>query len=184
MADIRSTVKVEGIVASDVAISASDLPLQMGGRASTAIPTAVSGDADAVALWLNRNGAQLITQAPHVGLNADPWNLVHEAAQYTSTQTSTVLVAGGASEKLVVTQIQIQAFATTNFDLQVYFGTGAFARGTNRAVFDGTFSPSSTLKPGVVMNGPFISGTNGDDLMVTTSAAGSVTINVWYYVVT
>lgn len=122
--------------------------------------------------------------APHIGLNGDPWSLVHEGATYTSAQTSTVIVAGGASEKLVVTQIQIQAYGTTAFTCQVYFGTGAFSRGTSRAVFDGEFAPSTTLKPGVVMNGPFISGTNGDDLMITTVGAGSVTVNAWYYIVT
>lgn len=184
MADIRSTNKIEGVVASDVGIGASDIPVQMGGRASSAVPTAVSADADAVALWLSRNGAVVNVLAPHIGLNSDPWNLVHEAAQYSTTQTSTVLVAGGASEKLVVTSVQIQVGGTTAGALQLYFGTAAFSRGTSRAIFDGEFAPSATLKPGVVMNGPFISGTNGDDLMVTTSAAiNPLTINVWYYVV-
>lgn len=182
MADIRTTLKVEGTQSTDAPVS--DNPILTGGRASSAVPTAVSADGDAAPLWLSRLGAQVMTLVPHIGLNGDPWSLVHEAAQYTTTQTSTVLVTGGASEKIVVTQIQIQAYGTTSFDLQVYFGTGAFSRGTNRAVFDGTFKPSNTLAPGVVMNGPFIAGTNGDDLMVTTSAAGSVTINVWYYVVT
>lgn len=177
-----NTNEVVGDVAQDQPIAGN--PVAVGWRASTAVPSAMSGDGDVVYPWANRSGAPVVTQAPHVGLNSDPWNLVHEAAQYTSTQTSTVLVTGGASEKIVVTQIQIQAFATTTFDLQVYFGTGAFSRGTSRAVFDGTFKPSSTSAPGVVMQGPFIAGTNGDDLMVTTSAAGSVTINVWYYVVT
>lgn len=177
-----NTNEVVGDVAQDVAIAGN--PVAVGYRASTAIPTAMSADGDAVYPWANRNGAQVVLMAPHVGLNSDPWNLVHEAAQYTTTQTSTVLVAGGASEKIVVTKVQIQAFGTTAFDLQLYFGTGAFSRGTNRAVFDGTFKPSSTLAPGAILDGPFIAGTNGDDLMVTTSAAGSVTINVWYYVVT
>lgn len=184
MADIRSTTKVEGTVASDVGIAASDIPVQIGGRASSAVPTAVSADADAVALWLNRSGAVVSSAVPHIGLNADPWTLTYKGAQYTTTQTSTVLQAGGASEKLVVTMCQIQAYGTTSFDLQVYFGTGAFSRGTSRSIFDGTFKPSSTLAPGVVLNGPFISGTNGDDVLVTTSAAGSVTIGVWYYIVT
>lgn len=181
MADIRTTTKVEGPQASDIGVS--DNPVAVGGRASTALPSPVSADGDAVFNWLNRNGALVIADVPHIGLNGDPYSLLHEAAQYTTTQTSTVLVTGGASEKIVVTQIQIQAFATTTFDLQVYFGTGAFARGTNRAIFDGQFKPSTSLAPGYSANGPFISGTNGDDLMVTTSAAGSVTINVWYYVV-
>lgn len=183
IASDQSAVEVIGDIATDSPLGTNN-PVAVGGRASTAVPSAVSADGDAVNIWTNRHGAPVVTQAPHVGMNGSPWDLVHEGAQYTSTQTSTVLVAGGASEKIVVTQIQIQAFGTTTFDLQVYFGTGAFSRGTSRTIFDGTFKPSSTSAPGVVMNGPFIAGANGDDILVTTSAAGSVTISVWYYVVT
>lgn len=174
--------EVVGDVAQDAAIAGNPLPT--GFRASTAVPAAMSADGDSVYGWANRSGAPVVTAAPHVGLNSDPWNLVHEAAQYTTTQTSTVLVAGGASEKIVVTKVQIQVGGTTAGTLQLYFGTGAYSRGTNRAIFDGEFAPSATLKPGVVMDGPFIAGTNGDDLMVTTSAAiNPLTISVWYYVV-
>jgi hypothetical protein len=179
---ITNSVTVVGGAANASPVSGN--PVLAAGRASTAVPTDVGADGDAASLWTNRNGALVATAAPHVGILGTPWDLVHEAAQYTSTQTSTVLVAGGASEKIVVTKVQIQAFGTTAFDLQLYFGTGAFSRGTSRACFDGTFKPSSTLAPGAILDGPFISGTNGDDLMVTTSAAGSVTINVWYYIVT
>jgi hypothetical protein len=130
-------------------------------------------------------GAPVVTMAPHVGLSGTPWTLTGETAQYTTTQTSTVLVAGGASEKIVVTSVQIQAGGTTAGAVQLYFGTGAYSRGTNLAIFDGEFAPSSTSKPGVVMTGPFISATVGDDLMVTTSAAiNPLTITVWYYIVT
>lgn len=179
---ITNAVTVAGGAAH--ASPASGNPNLIAGRASAAIPTDVGADGDVASLWTNRNGAQVVLQAPHVGLNSDPWNLVHEGVQYTSQQTSAVMVTGGASEKIVVTQCQIQAYATTAFTMQLYFGTGAFSRGTSRTIFDGEFAPSATLKPGIVLNGPFIAGTNGDDLMVTTSAAGSVTISVWYYVVT
>ena len=166
------------------AAAAAGNPVWVGGRASTALPTDVGADGDVAALWTNRNGAQVVAVSPHIGLNSDPYNLLHEAAQYTTTQTSTVLVAGGASEKLVVTRVQIQAGGTTAGTLQLYFGTAAFSRGTSRAIFDGEFAPSATLKPGVILEGPFISGTNGDDLLVTDSAAiNPLTINVWYYVV-
>ena len=179
---VSGTVTVAGGAAHASPVSGN--PNLMAGRASTVIPTDVGADGDVASMWTNRSGAQVVTTAPHIGLNSDPWNLVHEAAQYTSAQTSTVLVAGGASEKIVVTKVQIQAFATTAGTAILYFGTGAFSRGTSRAVFDGEFAPSSTLKPGVVMDGPFIAGTNGDDLMVTTTNALSITFNVWYYVVT
>ncbi len=177
-----NTNEVVGDVAQDAAVSGN--PVQVGWRASTAIPTAMGADGRVVIPWANRSGAPVVCQAPHVGLNSDPWNLQYKAAQYTSQQTSTVLIDAGASEKLVVTKAQIQAGGSTNFDLQIYFGTSSFSRGTSRAVFDGTFLPTATFAPGVVMDGPFISGANADDLKVTTSAAGTVTIGIWYYIVT
>lgn len=159
-------------------------PVYVAGRASNAVPTDVGADGDAAALWMNRNGAQMVSMAPHLGIMGSPWSLTSETAQYTTTQTSTVLVAGGASERIVVTKVQIQAGGSTAGSLQLYFGTGAYSRGTSLAIFDGEFAPSATLKPGVVMDGPFISAANGDDLMVTDSAAiNPLTITVWYYLV-
>jgi hypothetical protein len=180
--DVLTLPGVGGLAAHASATSGN--PVYIAGRASAAIPTDVGADGDAAGMWTNRNGATVVLMAPHVGLNSDPWALVHEGAQYTSAQTSTVLVAGGASEKIVVTKVQIQAFATTAGTAILYFGTGAYSRGTNRALFDGEFAPSATLKPGVVLDGPFISGANGDDLLVTTTNALSITFSVWYYLVT
>ncbi len=176
--------EVVGDVAADIGVPGN--PVAIGGRASTAQPTAVSADGDSVYEWMTRRGSPVPTMAPHVGLfAADPWTLTSKTAQYTTTQTSTVLVDGGASERLVVTYIQIQAGGTTAGTVQVYFGTGAYTRGTNLAIFDGEFAPSSTLKPGFTQTGPFISVTNGDDIRVTDSAAiNPLTVTVWYYVVT
>lgn len=175
--------EIIGDVAADLAVPAN--PVIVGGRASTVQPTAVSADGDSVNLWATRRGAQVVTAAPHVGIfGSQPWNLVSETAQYTTTQTSAILVTGGASERIVVTYIQIQVGGTTAGTLQVYFGTGAYSRGTNFAIFDGEFAPSSTLKPGFTASGPFISATNSDDIRVTTSAAiNPLTVTVWYYVV-
>ena len=177
-----NTNEVVGDVAQDIGVAGN--PVLVGYRASTAVPAAMSADGDAVYPWANRSGALVVVQAPHLGMNADPWSQVHEGVQYTTQQTSAVIVAGGASEKLVVTSIQITATGTTSGSVQVYYGTGAFSRGTSRAIYDGHFVPSATISPGVALDGPFISGTNGDDLMITTSAAiNTLTINVWYYVV-
>lgn len=159
-------------------------PVLNAGRASNAIPTDVGADGDVASLWTNRNGAQVTVQAPHVGLNGDPWTLLHEGVQFTSAQTSTIVIDAGAGDKIVVTQVQIQAFSTTAGTAILYFGTGAFARGTNRAVFDGDFTPSATLKPGVIMTGPFIAGANGDDLRFTSVGDVDVTLSIWYYLVT
>lgn len=172
--------QVVGPTAADAAITAN--PVTVGARASTANPTSVSADGDVVNIWANRMGAQVITMAPHVGLNGSPWTLTSTSAQYTTTQTSTALVTVGATTQVVVTSIQIQAYGTTAFTCQVYFGTGAFSRGTTPAVFDGEFAPSATNKPGVVMQGPFM-GAADADLRITTNTTGSVTVTVWYYTV-
>lgn len=179
---ITNPVTIAGGAAHGSPVSGN--PNLVAGRASNAIPTDVGADGDAASMWTNRNGAQVVSRAPHVGLNSDPWSLVHEGVQYTAAQTSAVVITGGASEKIVVTQVQIQAFDATAGTAILYFGTGAYSRGTNRAIFDGEFAPSSTLKPGVVLTGPFIAGTNGDDLLFTSVGDIDVTISVWYYVVT
>lgn len=174
--------EIIGDVAADVAVPAN--PLSIGGRASTAVPTAVSADGDSVYAWLNRNGLAVVSAIPGAGLNADPYTLLSVGAQYTTTQTSAVLLAGGASERIIVTSIQIQVGGTTAGTLQVYFGTGAFVRGTNSAIFDGEFAPSATLKPGFAQSPPsgYRSPTLGHDVLVTTSAAiNPLTITIWYY---
>jgi len=179
----RSTLGTQYV--EDAAMGATPTGTAIMGYASTAVPTAVNADGDAVTSWHNRNGAQVVGYAPHVALVGSPWTLASKTAQYTSTQTSTVLQAGAAGETIVVTSLQIQAGGTTAGTCQVYYGTGAYSRGTSRAIFDGEFAPSATLKPGVIMQGPFIAGATGDDVLVTTSAAiNPLTITIWYYIVT
>lgn len=173
---------VVGTTAADSAVTGN--PLLQGARASTAQPTAMSADGDAVHLWANRRGALVTAQAPHTALNSSPWTLTSITAQYSTTQTSTQLgPAVGASEQMVVTSYQIQATGTTAGAVQLYFGTGAYSRGTNRAIFDGSFAPSATFYPGTVQTGTWIGATD-NELRVTTSAAiNTLTITVWYYIV-
>lgn len=180
-AALETAWRMIGFDQADDPVSVS--PVTIGGRASTALPSPVSADGDIVHNWLNRNGAIVVASPPHVGLNSDPYNQQHAGVEQTTTQTSAVLVAGGASEKLVVMDMQLQVFGTNAGDFILYFGTGAYARGTNRAIFDGTFLPSATLAPGAIRKGPFISGTNGDDILITTTNNLNFTVSVWYYIV-
>lgn len=53
-----NTIEVVGDAATDAAVSGN--PLYMGGRASTATPTAMSADNDVVPVWLTRNGASVV----------------------------------------------------------------------------------------------------------------------------
>lgn len=91
-----SPMPVGGPAASDAAVSGN--PLLTGGRASTATPTAVNADGDAVALWANRNGALRVdptgttTQPVSGTLNAQG----SEARDAALTQNP-VIVGGRAS---------------------------------------------------------------------------------------
>lgn len=108
------------------------------------------------------------------------------SAQYTTTQTSTTIGPTVAStERLVVTYCQIQAGGTTAGELQVYFGTGAFSRGSSKTIFDGEFAPSSTSKPGFVAAPPVPwIGAADEELKVTDSAAiNKLTVTIWYYII-
>lgn len=109
---------------------------------------------------------------------------VTKTAQYTTTQTSTALWTPASGKRVTVTSVQIQVGGTTAGTLQLYFGSGAYTRGTNQAIFDGEFAPSATLKPGVVMTPhiPYTSLTANDSLRVTDSAAiNPLTVTVWGY---
>jgi hypothetical protein len=129
--------------------------------------------------------------APHK-TGYTPFNL--SEAVTTTAQTSVAINAapGNAdnavtsTQRAVVTSIQIQASGTVAMtQFTVYFGTGAFSRGTNRVIFDGEFAPSSTSKPGVTMNFPVNPpiGAADEEVRMTTVGAGSFVINVWGYLI-
>lgn len=127
-------------------------------------------------------GIQSVAVVPHkVG-----YALASATAQYTTTQTSTTLgPTVSASQRMVVTSIQIQAGGTVAGAVQVYFGTAAYTRGTTPAVFDGEFAPSATSKPGYAQSPPVpYMGATDAELRVTTSAAiNPLTVTIWYYLV-
>ena len=127
-------------------------------------------------------GIQAVATVPHkVG-----YALASATAQYTTTQTSTILgPTNSTSFRPVVTSVQIQAGGTVSGAVQVYFGAGAYSRGTSLAVFDGEFAPSNTSKPGYAQSPPVpYMGVAGDEVRVTTSAAiNPLTVTIWYYLV-
>lgn len=187
MADLRqgAEAQVHGIVDPDVALPSDANPLVMGGRSSDALPTEVNADGDAVWAWLLRNGAFVTAKLPHLGMIADPFTLTNKVVQTTTTQTGSDVWTPGSGKKIVVTSFQIQAGGTTAGTVQLWFGANAdttYSRGTDFALFDGEFAPSSTLKPGVIQSGLWISPTADYEIHLTTSAAiNPLTINVWGY---
>ena len=171
--------KVVGDVAADAAINAN--PVTTGGRASTAVPTAMSADGDAAHLWLDRLGRPQVQLGVPVG--TEKW----ATAQYTTAQTGTALLTPTSGKKLVITSVQIQVGGTTAGNVQLWFGGSAdttYTRGTDRAIFDGEFAPSATLKPGFAQTkeSGWVAGAADDILRVTTSAAiNPITFTVWGY---
>ncbi len=77
-----ATNEVVGDVASNVAITAN--PVSVGGRASSAVPTAVGADGRAVDNWLDRSGGQVVN-----GRDA------HDAAR--DTNSNPIAIGGNAS---------------------------------------------------------------------------------------
>ena len=108
------------------------------------------------------------------------------SAQYTTTQTSTTIgPTVSSTQRLVVMYLQIDWDGTTEGAIQVYFGTGAFSRGTSKALFDGGGHPTSTARGGFVAapaHGWL--GASDEELKITTSAAiNPLTVTVWYYLI-
>lgn len=93
-------------------------PVQMGGFAETTRPAAVA-DADAVRLWVDEVGRQVV----QIGSGED----VYTAAEYTSNQTDAVVIAApGASLALRIFDITVSTQVT---------GTVLFEDGTTTRLF-------------------------------------------------
>jgi len=108
------------------------------------------------------------------------------SATYSTAQTSvTIGPTITATQRMIVTYVQLQCGGTTAGTVQIYFGTGAFSRGTSKPIFDGEFAPSATSKPGFAqtfpMNAP--EGALDEELKITSSAAMTLTVTIWYYLV-
>lgn len=78
---------VSGNVASDIPVTAN--PLLGGGRASTATPSAVSADGDAVAGWLTRTGATVIAGTD--GATSRPLNMDSSGSVFVVQSTASSL---------------------------------------------------------------------------------------------
>lgn len=109
---------------------------------------------------------------------------VKKTVTATTAQTGTAIITPTEGKTLHITYVQIQTAGTTAGDVQVWYGASGdttYSRGTDAAIFDGTFAPSATLKPGFVTPSgtDFTSDTADDVLRYTTSAGITITITAW-----
>lgn len=147
---------------------------------------AVYASGTATVKWTGASNAAILKS---IDVGPAPHNfgyaLTSKTAQYTTTQTGVALWTPASGKKVVILGYQIQAGGTVAGAVQVWFGASAdttYTRGTDLAIFDGEFAPSSTIKPGAIANGPFIASAVDHILRVTDSAAiNPLTVTVWGY---
>ena len=180
--DVLTLPGVGGLAAHAAATSGN--PVYVAGRASAALPTDVGADGDAAGFWLERHGAQIVSQVPHLPFLGTPYTLTAKTVTATTAQTGVDIWSPTSGKILVITSIQIQTFATTAGTCQVWFGLTAdttYSRGTDLAIFDGEFAPSATLKPGWSAQGLWIGPAVDSELHYTTTNSLSIIITVWGY---
>jgi len=140
----RNIARVEGCLAVDADASACD-PVQMGGSASTAVPTAMSADGDMVRLWLSRNGAV------HVLNTAGTATL----ANVSDTDTSTALISANTA------RLHAKCFNDSTVVLYINYGATASATAfTEKVEPGGSWLMEQPIYTGVV-NGIWASNASG-----------------------
>lgn len=167
---------VGGGVAHDAADGGN--PLKVGGKAASALPTAVAS-ADRTDMLTDLWGRPLVA---HV----DPAMQIRKSFNATSTQTGGAVWTPASGKKIAITSVQIGAYGATAARLILWFGASGdttYTEGTDDAVIKQSFAPSANGFPGLVYTPdvPYYHPTADDILRVTTDAALSVDIVVTGY---
>jgi hypothetical protein len=175
--DSTGVLTVDGDVAHDGGDSGN--PVKIGGVARNAVPTAVSATNDRVNVMCDMYGRP-ITALMDAGMQV--WRNVN----VTTTQTGTDVWDPGASNKIAVTYLAISAYGTTAGRVILWFGDNAdttYTAGTDQVLWLGSFAPSTTSKPGVVIAfpSPVFCVTADRELHLTTDANISLDITVYGY---
>jgi hypothetical protein len=168
--------QVVGSIAHDAGDSGN--PVKVGGKAITALPTAVA-NSDRADFITDVFGRQLTT---HIDAAQQMWKQVEAS----TTQTGTAIWTPPAGKKIAITSLDITTGGTTAGIVTVWFGASGdttFTQGTDQVVFRGEFAPSTTSKPGVVMAFPTprFAITADHILRYTTSANMTVYVNAYGY---
>ena len=166
--------------AGDVAHDAGDSgnPVKIGGKARSALPSAVA-NGDRADLSTDLWGRALVAQI-------DPAMQTWKSFNATTTQTGTDVWSPASGKRIAVTSIIIGSYGTTACRLILWAGANAdttFSAGTDLQFLAASFAPSSSSKPGLVLapSVPLFTVTADHEIHVTTDAGCSVDITVWGY---
>lgn len=163
--DSTGQVIARGPVAIDAAISTNQ-PVINGGRASTAIPTAMSADNDVQAIWLTRNGATVSTPTAHTLGGATPYKLNSAA----STNATSLKASAGQIYSIMATNTN----AAVRY-LKLYNKASAPTVGTDTPIQVYAL-PGATTGGGFALSIPVgMEFTTGIAFALTTGAADSDT---------
>ncbi len=131
--------QIVGVVATDAPVSGN--PLLTGGRASTAIPTAMSADGDLVPIWLDRSGAQIVRTRSvasyaasfRLAVAASALSLTFTPVANTDKQLLTIYHAVGATKTVRIRRISVLlstgAIGVYGFEVRRLSGATAPATG-------------------------------------------------------
>lgn len=110
------------------------------------------------------------------------YSLFHVDVAPSTQQTTVSLRAPATGKKFAITDLTISTGGTTAGVVTIYDAASAtaFSQGTTPAIFRGEFAPSATVRPGVVksFNVPYVSTTANNNILLTTSAAVTLYIQI------
>ena len=150
--------KVMGKDAIDAAVSGN--PVLTGGRASTATPTAVSGDGDSQATWVTREGSVQVSLVPgQTGITAGAGAVAASTPRMTLASDDPAVAALQASQKGASTLANGQVAASTTA------GTLVASRATRRRVTIKNTDGTITVYVGIAT----VSAANGMPLLAGES---------------
>jgi len=153
-------------------------PVKIGFQAETVLPTAVA-NGDRTNGTADQFGRQLVT---HISPGMQTW----KSGNYTTTQTGVALWTPASGKTVAVTYLAISSYATTTGRVIVWFGASGdttYTAGTDQLVWAGSFAPSTSSKPGAILNFPTpVFSANVDYVLrVTTDANISLDVSVYGY---
>ncbi len=140
-----------GNIAHDTADAGN--PVKIGGFAATSsFPTAVDSG-DRVNALFDKVGRQIVMPFGPLGLSQNKHN------DFTGPLSGTIVWTPGIANRVCVTDLRVMVGSATGGIVTVYFArSGApinFTVGSGVCLFRGEMAPSTTVKPGAVMQFPY-----------------------------
>lgn len=173
----RGNPLVSGAVGHDAALASPHNPVLMGGYASAAAPSDVSGDGDAVRAWFLRNGAQVVSQRPP---DVDVTTHTNYARKYYANSGATtdgIVWSPAAGKRWHITSIFVGISAAATVTLE-----DDKSGGDDDPVWSHTFAADGGWSQSFDPMYPLASGEDAADLIVTTSAGNVVVVAIGYEV--